>query len=134
MRKLIVLFLLFTGLIVVACSSNKPQISLEVTEIDLGDVINGEVIIRDVVVRNEGDAALVVDAVSTSCGCTQASLNSMSIEPGDSTNLHIEFDSGAHGPDLNGLLVRQIFINSNDPQQPEALIELAANVVAQSLP
>jgi hypothetical protein len=123
MRKLVVFFLLFTGLLLVACNSDEPQISLELTEIDLGDVVNGEVVIRDVTVRNEGSAALVVDAISTSCGCTQATLNSMNIQPGDSATLHIEFDSGAHGPDLNGPL-----------EQPEALIELAANVLAQGSP
>ena len=132
MRKLILIFLLFTGLFLVACKSKAPQISLELTEIDLGDVVNGEVIIRDVVVRNEGDAALVVDTVSTSCGCTQATLEPMTLAPGQDATLHIEFDSGAHGPDLNGSLVRQVFINSNDPQQPEALIELSANVMAKN--
>jgi hypothetical protein len=131
MRRLILFALLLTGLTLLACRSNEPQIWLEVNEIDLGDVANGDVISREIAVRNAGDAALVVDSVITSCGCTQASMNAMSIEPGDSTILHIEFDSGAHGPDLNGLLVRQIFINSNDPRQPEALIEVSANVLAQ---
>jgi hypothetical protein len=42
--------------------------------------------------------------------------------------LHIELDAGAHGPELTGRLVRQVFINSNDPAQPEVTVELVVNI------
>jgi hypothetical protein len=42
--------------------------------------------------------------------------------------LHIEFDSGFHGPDLTGPLIRQVFIKSNDLQRPELQVELSVNV------
>lgn len=132
MRKRIPLILLFTGLILVACISNRTLISLEVTEIDLGDVFNGEVIIGDVAVGNEGAVTLVVDCVSTSCGCTLATLNSMNIEPGESATRHIEIDSGAHGAELNGLRCARSSSIAMDPQGPEALIKLAANVKSVS--
>jgi uncharacterized protein (DUF58 family) len=114
-----------------ACSSGEPQIDLETTRLELGDVPNGQVVEREVTVRNTGTGELVVEEISTSCGCTSATLEPMQLAPGESGVLHIEFDSGAHGEELTGPLVRQVFLNSNDPAQPEATVELSVNVTAR---
>jgi hypothetical protein len=131
MRRLILLplLILVVGLLV-ACSGREPEIAVESTALDLGDVPNGETISRDVTVRNTGAGILVVESITTSCGCTTASLEPMQLQPGESGVLHIEFDSGAHGEELAGPLVRQVFITSNDPARPEVTVELAANVTA----
>ena len=130
MRKSYLGILILIGLLLVACTSDQPSISLETKQFDLGDVMNGEIVSRDVAVENDGASPLVVETVSTSCGCTQASLEPMTIPPGEVGVLHINFDSGAHGLNLTGNVTRQIFINSNDPQQPEALVEFTANILA----
>jgi hypothetical protein len=127
------MFLIF-GLLLAACTSKQPRIALETDRILFGDVVNGEVVGQDIAVQNAGDGPLVVAAISTSCGCTQATLDPMTIQPAGSAILHVEFDSGAHGPALNGPMLRQIFIASNDPEQPEVVIELTANVLAQAPP
>ncbi len=115
----------------VACNSRQPSIAIEATSLDLGSVVNGEIVSRDLTLRNDGEADLVIDSIITSCTCTQASVNPMTIAANQNGVLHIEFDSGFHGPDLTGLLIRQVFINSNDPQQPEVKIELIVNVEAK---
>ena len=74
---------------------------------------------------------LVVESIITSCTCTKATVDPMTIGANESGTLHIEFDSGFHGPDLTGPLIRQVFINSNDPQQPELQVELVVNVEAR---
>jgi hypothetical protein len=129
MRKLILLSLLLTGLLLTACNSRQPSIILETTKLDLGHVINGEIIVgHKIIVRNEGNADLVIDSVTTSCSCTKATLSPMVIVPGETGLLTIEFDSGAHGPELTGQLIRQVFVASNDPAQPEAKVELTVFV------
>jgi hypothetical protein len=131
MRRTILLLLLIAAAgILAACSSGKAEIAVEMAQLDFGDVPNGEVAAQDVLVRNEGDGLLVVEGISTSCGCTSATLEPMRLAPGESGTLHIEYDAGAHGPELRGSQVRQVFINSNDPAQPELMVELAVNVVA----
>jgi LEA14-like dessication related protein len=131
MRKIFFSILVLAGLMTLtACSQKNPQISVESERIEFGDVVNGEIVSKDLRVRNKGEAPLVVEAVSTSCGCTTATLKPMTIQPGGEGLLHVEFDSGAHGPELTGEFVRQVFIASNDPQQPEVVVELIANVVA----
>jgi hypothetical protein len=128
-RILLLLFLLAAAGALVGCSRGEPQIVVETLQFDLGDVPNGAIAARDVIVRNAGDGVLVVEGISTSCGCTTASLEPMRLDPGASGTLHIEYDAGAHGPELTGTLVRQVFINSNDPAQPEVTVELAVNII-----
>ncbi len=126
-RTLLFLFLLTVGLLLTACGG-QPQINVEPIETDWGRVVNGDILSRDVAVRNDGAAPLIVESVSTSCSCTAATLTPMTIEPGETGTLHIEFDSGLHGPDLTGKLLRQIFIASNDPDLPEVIIEFSVVV------
>jgi hypothetical protein len=127
MRRIILLLFLITG-VLAACSRGEPQIAVEITQLDLGDVPNGEIAARDVVVRNDGAGTLLVEGVSTSCGCTSATLEPMRLEPGEQGTLHVEYDAGAHGPGLRGSQLRQVFIASNDPAQPELIVELSVNV------
>lgn len=130
MRKLAFTFLILTGLFLAACTAGQPKVSVEATELDLGRVVNGEIISRELIVSNEGEADLVVESLITSCSCTEATMTPMTIPAGESGVLHIEFDSGFHGPDLTGQLIRQVFINSNDPEQPEVKVELTVFVEA----
>lgn len=130
MRKTLLMFLL--GLVLTGCRLGVPQIALDNEWFDLGEVVNGEIVSWDLSVRNEGEAPLVIEAVSTSCGCTKATLDPMTIPPGESGNLHIEFDSGAHGPELTGELIRQVFIASNDPERSEVKVEFVATILTSS--
>lgn len=129
MRKLILFTLLGLAVLLTACAGNQPEVSLETTEFDFGDVVNGEIVSRDLMVRNTGTANLVVDTVTTTCGCTTGSLEPMTIPAGGEATLHIEFDTGAHGPELTGQVMRQVILISNDPQTPEATVAFTANVL-----
>ncbi len=129
MRKWILFIVLALAVLLTACAGKQPQISLETTEFDFGDVVNGEIVSRDLIVRNVGQADLIVEEVITTCGCTTGALDPMTIPPGGEATLHIEFDSGAHGPELTGELMRQVILVSNDPEAPEATVQFTANVV-----
>jgi hypothetical protein len=133
MRKGVLIVLVITSILLAACSSKQPRIELEATQFDFGNVVNGEIINHDLVVRNDGDAPLIAETVSTTCGCTRATLEPMTIQAGGGANLHITFDSGAHGQELTGQVIRQIFIASNDPNQPEAMVEFSANVLPKEV-
>ncbi len=136
--KLIALLSAVVGL--VACGGGEvgdsdaagvpPRIALEAQTLELGKMPNGEIVEREVVVRNDGDAPLVVSTITTSCGCTTAVLEPMTLAPGESGTLRVTFDSGAHGPDLRGLIMREVMIASNDPATPEAVVEVRADILA----
>lgn len=116
-------------MLLASCVGGSPNLVLGDTEVDLGEVINGEVLTLEIPVQNSGNEELVIEAVTTSCGCTSAEVQPTTIAPGDEGVLHIQYDSGAHGPEANGPVLRQIFIASNDPDQPEAEFRILANVV-----
>ena len=134
MEKRILITFILAGLFLAACAGGQPQINLETTNFDFGNVVNGEVLSREIVVSNEGNEPIIAQSVSTTCGCTTATLEPMTIPAGGSANLLITFDSGAHGPELTGQVTRQIFITSNDPDQPEAMVEFTANIINEESP
>jgi hypothetical protein len=73
---------------------------------------------------------LVIESVSTSCGCTSAQVIPTTLEAGGSGVLQITFDSGAHGPEELGQVMRQVFIASNDPDQPEVDFRFTAEILS----
>ena len=128
-KKITLVFAIFASMFLVACRSQSPKISIDSYAFEFGDVVNGTVVSRDIVINNNGDAPLIIEEVSTSCGCTTGTIEPETISSGESGVLHIEFDSGAHGPELEGLLKRQVFLITNDPESPEVMVEFTANVV-----
>jgi hypothetical protein len=127
----IVFALLVGSLLLVSCSAGQPKISVDPTEFDFGAVNIGEIVTQDLVVSNVGKADLVIDSVTTSCGCTSAKIANTRIPAGQYTTLTITFDGGAHG-DVTNFYTRQVFVASNDPEQPEIRIEFTADVIRGS--
>ncbi len=127
--KLKIAFPLLAIILLLAACGGQPQITLETNALNFGDVVNGIIITEEITVTNTGTAPLQIEGVATSCGCTTAEITPEIIQPGQQGILHIEFDSGAHGPDEAGELHRQIFISSNSPNQAEVIVEFVANVL-----
>ena len=128
-RLLALITISIIATLLAACAGGSPRLSLTEKEVDLGQVVNGEVVEIELPIQNTGEGELVIEAVSTSCGCTSAEVQPTIIAPGGEGVLHIEYDSGAHGPDETGPVMRQIFIASNDPDQPEAQVRITAEVL-----
>jgi hypothetical protein len=124
--------LILGSALLAACGAGEPDIRLDQPEVDLGDVVNGEVRSLEVAVINQGTGELVIEAVSTSCGCTSAQVDPPTIKPGERGQLQVTFDSGAHGPEELGPVLRQVFIASNDPDQPEVEFRLTADILPPS--
>jgi hypothetical protein len=125
------LIILMVGALLASCAGGTPDLVLDQEEIDIGQVINGEIRTIEMPLRNIGERDLVIEGVSTSCGCTQAKVEPSTIPPGESGVLVVEYDSGAHGPEANGPVLRQIFIASNDTDQPEVEFRFTAEVIAK---
>jgi hypothetical protein len=54
MTKGLIITFILAGLLLAACASGQPQINLETTHFDFGDVVNGDILSRDIVVSNKG--------------------------------------------------------------------------------
>jgi hypothetical protein len=130
MKLTVAMLVLLLAVLLAACGAGAPDIELAESQTDLGVITNGEIPTIEIAVRNLGEGDLVIEGVSTSCGCTSASVTPEVIPPGGTGTLAIRYDSGAHGPDEVGPVMRQIFIASNDPDKPEVEFRLLAEVIA----
>lgn len=108
------------------CGEGTPDIGV-VESYDMGTVVKGELAVANLTVRNLGDGPLTIIAVSTSCGCTKATVTPVVIPAGGEGSLHIEYDSAAHESDI-GRIDRSIFISSDDPDEDDVQIRFTVFV------
>jgi hypothetical protein len=119
--------LALSAVVLAACQPKEPEIEMA-SQYGYGTLVKGEVAAFVLPVRNAGGADLIVDAVSTSCGCTTARMEPTRLRPGESGALQVEYDSAAH-PDDMGRISRSVFVLSNDPDEPDAELVFTVDVV-----
>lgn len=102
-----------------------PKLKLNSTEYNFGDVEEGKLVETKIGFKNIGNADLIISQVKTSCGCTAVLLSSKKLQPGESGNLRIELDTNGR----EGKLTRTIVVYSNDPEGPNQVITLIANIL-----
>ncbi len=112
-----------------AANQKQPKIVLSEYSFDAGSINPDDGIWKgEFNIRNEGEAALVIEGISTSCGCTKAKADEETIEPGRETKLTVTYDPSTH-PGLTGKIERVVYISSNDPENREVGLKITANVL-----
>lgn len=71
---------------------NKVELKLSTYSYDLGEIVADSIYHGVVTVINPGKSKLVINEVSTGCGCTKAFVDNNTIEPKDSSFLHFSFN------------------------------------------
>jgi len=125
MKKLF-LSLLAAGILLTACNSNKTgsngadstatasnagaaTMKFEKETHDFGKIKAGDLVTYDFKFTNTGKAPLIItDAVAT-CGCTKPEYSKTPIKPGESSAIHVTFNSAGKA----GLQDKQITITAN---------------------
>ncbi len=142
------ILIILIGVIVVlaafgSMNDTYPEIEVSPTTYDFGDIPQ-EVVNHTFIVKNTGDAVLKINAITTDCGCTTAVIEvdgrvsqtfdmddpwnwEERIHPGKSARLTVTYDATLH-PDEEGQ-ERTVFIQSNDPDNPEVSISLFAYIL-----
>jgi hypothetical protein len=101
-----------------------PRIRVEPESFDFGKALPDKVLRREFTVRNFGDAPLVIEGVSTTCGCTAALTAKSRVEPGGSTSLRVTLETRRY----SGRVERQVLVRSNDPKTPLLQVKVSASV------
>ena len=70
-----------------------PAMSFEESEFDFGDINQGDVVEHTFKFTNTGDAPLIIENASASCGCTVPQHTKESIPPGGTGEIVVRFDS-----------------------------------------
>ena len=107
-----------------------PQISVEPTSFDFGNALPDKTLEKQFSIRNFGDAPLVIQKITTTCGCTAGLLadDSKVLKPGQSGQVRVRLQTR----DYTGKVVRSVLVRSNDPAQPLTEIKVEVNVQAKA--
>jgi hypothetical protein len=102
----------------------SPRISIAPESFDFGKALPGKTLRKEFTIRNFGDRDLVIDGVSTTCGCTAALPKEKTIPPGGSTPLAVTLETRSY----SGRIERRVLVRSNDPEDPRAEIRVIVTV------
>ena len=111
-----------------ADEAKAPKISADPEAFDFGNAVQGKTLRKDFTLRNYGDAELVIENVSTTCGCTAALASDKQVKPGGSTLLRVTLETRRY----SGKVERQVLVRSNDPKTPLLTVKVSATVEAGS--
>jgi hypothetical protein len=91
---------------------------------DFGKTLPGKTLRKEFTLRNFGEAELVIESVTTTCGCTAAITADTRLGPGGSTQLSVTLETRSYA----GKLERQVLVRSNDPKTPLLSVKVSATV------
>ncbi len=106
----------------------QPSIAIPVTFYNFGSIGPTEVVKRDFVIVNRGQAPLTISRAYTSCDCTSADFTSAVIPPGKVSLVTIQFDAGFHKEAAGTTVQRTLIIQNTDPNNPQVEITIQADV------
>jgi len=105
-----------------------PRLRVEPLAFDFGRTLPGRTLRKEFTLRNLGDRDLVIEGVSTTCGCTAAVAGEKTIPPGRSTPLAVTLQTR----DYRGRVERKVLVRSNDAKTP--LLEIAVQATVEPEP
>jgi hypothetical protein len=111
-------------------SGPQPRILVSEEEWDFGKVIQGEKPTHIFIVKNGGEGDLIIESLKESCACIEASISTTRIQPGESAELKVSYDT----TDYVGKDEKHIHIYSNDPQVPDKRINLFVETEVFQIP
>ena len=69
------------------------KVEFEESAFDFGQVKEGAQVKHTFVLKNTGDAPIIISKVTASCGCTQPEFSKSPILPGGTSEIHVTFNS-----------------------------------------
>ncbi len=92
-------------------SHAAPRLTIESIMYDFGNIYEGEEVLTNFTINNEGDTPLKILFVRSSCGCTTASY-AKEILPGDTGQVSVKFNSKGYG---GKKVVKSVHVKTDDP-------------------
>jgi hypothetical protein len=105
-----------------------PRIRVEPSSFDFGKAAQNKTLHKEFSIRNFGNADLVIESATTTCGCTAALLESKVVKPGGTTPLRVSLETRAY----KGRVQRSVMVRSNDPEAE--LVEVKVEATVEPLP
>lgn len=108
----------------------NPKIEISPASFDFGQIDFGVIAKKTFEIKNSGTDVLKINRVSTSCSCTTAKVSDENLEPGQTAELLVSYDTAAMGTGSHGKGNQQriIYVRSNDPKNPQVEATITAFV------
>lgn len=119
MKKLVAIAIFMLAGIGTAVAQNAPQIEFKTETIDYGEIKKGSDGVRIFEFTNTGDAPLVIENVTSSCGCTVPKKPEGPILPGETGEIEVKYDTKRVGPIRKTVTV--YWNAANEEDSPKAL-------------
>jgi len=119
----LLLLFLFPGFVL----AQEPRLLVGSTDFRFGEIYQGQQLEHSFHLENTGDAPLLIERIRSSCGCTAALLTDYQIQPGQSAQLRVTFDSTR----FRGPVVKTVYVYTNDPRHRVAQFYLRGQVAPE---
>jgi len=104
--------------------AKAPHLQLQASTLDFGKIRPNATTVREVQFSNTGKRELQIRSVQGNCTCITASSKAVSLKPGESSTLKIEFNP----MERKGTQQKAVTVYSNDPQSPVQRLTFTAYV------
>lgn len=116
-----------------AYKESNVSVSLTPDMKTLGTVVYGDVATTTFALTNYTPLPLKITRVSTSCGCTKASVDKEELAAYESTTVNVSFDPAVHKDDTDlGDLTRTIYIETDNPNFADLESKITATVIKKN--
>jgi len=95
------------------CQEKKAEIKFDQKIIDYGEIEYNSDGKRIFKFTNVGDAPLIFNRISSSCGCTVPKRPEKPVQPGESGEIEVEYDTKRVGVFIKAITINSNAINSN---------------------
>ena len=113
--------LLFTGMSLSVSAQESKDVSSsmkwESTVVDFGKIPQGKPVVAEFTFTNTSMVPLIINSVSTSCGCTVADYPKEPVLPGKTATISATFNAAAAGP-----FQKSVLISSNATEGRSTLV------------
>lgn len=116
MKKLIAIAVFVFAGLGVATAQDQAKIQFEQETIDYGEIKKGSDGVRVFKFTNTGNAPLVIENVTSSCGCTIPKKPEEPIMPGKTGEIEVKYDTKRVGP-----IRKTVTVYSNAEEATKAL-------------
>jgi hypothetical protein len=121
MRCAILTVTLWTGLaLTFARAEGKPKIEFDSTLYDFGTTSRVQQVAGALTFQNTGNGDLQLTNLSATCVCIRAGAEPTRLKPGESGMIDFSINIGPSVGDI----VEQVFVSSNDPQNPTVTLTI----------
>jgi hypothetical protein len=115
----------FLSLLCLSVAATAPAALVwEKTELELNPALGAPTAIGVFKYENKGDTPIHFKAVRPSCGCTTAAMTRNDVPAGAKGEITATFNIG----DRIGMQTKTITVETDDPQQPQTVLTLKANI------